>query len=124
MIKVLRRVGGERYSRGPKDFNHCRDGELLVMFGGCDNGPGCGCAQAFTGVDSLKGTTRATVVELDIDEETYQQQIRTSNLLKAWPGLDINDAIALADAVLNTTQDHPAGQGLLLRHHHQVRSGL
>src|SRR5438445_542821 len=119
MIKVLRRVGSTTYTRGPDDFNYCDDGELLVMFGGCDNGANCGCAQAFTGLDTLKSTTRATVVELDISEQAYQQIIATSPLMKAWPSLSINDAITLADTVLNAVEAYPPGQ-VVLRHDDRV----
>jgi hypothetical protein len=119
MIKVVKRVGGEKYSHGPMDFNWCDDGELLVMFGGCDNGRECGCAQAFTGLDSRKGTTRGVVVELDMTEEDFAARIHASKLFEGW-SLDFEDANAVADHLLNQVEPLDAGTIVGIADHDRV----
>ena len=109
MTKVVKRIGGEKYSHGPTDFNWCEDGELLVIFPGCDNGRDCGCAQAFTGLGSRKGTTRGVVVELDMTAAAYAKRIKDSRLFEGWECLDLDDAIELANHLLGQVQDLPVG---------------
>lgn len=119
MIKAVKRVGGEKYSSGPTDFNWCDDGELLVMFGGCDNGTECGCAQSFTGLDSRKGTTRGVVVQLDITEEDFAKQIYASKLFEGW-SMSFNDAVAVATHLLDQIEPLQVGTAVGVTDHDHV----
>lgn len=49
----------------PDDFCFVPDGELVTPTSFvCANGCRCGCARAFSGIECMKGTTQAQVVEM------------------------------------------------------------
>lgn len=84
------------------DFSWTNDGEMLTLLTFvCSkdlksaDGP-CGCNRSFTGVDSKKGSTTASVSETDITEEAILRRICEAHF-KAWPTKEENIIEATSD---------------------------
>lgn len=69
------------------DFSFTDEGELVKFASACDGEEidgGCGCRRAFAGVDSLKASTTAKVVEIELTPETFKQRLHESEIKAGW----------------------------------------
>jgi hypothetical protein len=74
-MKILVATGETHTPDG--HFNWCDEDEpVLLPLGVCDNGDTCGCAHAWVGLNTTKGTTRAKVVEVAMTVRAFKETIR------------------------------------------------
>jgi hypothetical protein len=114
-LKVLvatTRTQGDR----PNDFAYTTDGELVDLASTCDADQGrpdggCGCARAFTGLDSRKGTTTAEIVVRDLTLVQYHNLFHRSLITAGFgdsPDLR-HDAYQAADEMTRIAAAWPVG---------------
>ena len=88
------------------DFNFCIEGELVTVGLVCaadeqDPDGGCGCGQAFAGLNSHRATTTAKVKEVDLSEDDYVEALRSS-LAQGWPTEDVAELAAWLAQLVST----------------------
>lgn len=112
VLTATARTQGDRAS----DFHRCVEGELvtvgLVCAGdgaagdGADADAGCGCARAFTGLNSHARTTTAMVREVDLSRSDYVEALRSSLAQQGWPTADVGE---LAEWLPQLVNEWPEG---------------
>jgi hypothetical protein len=107
VLTATSRTQGERSS----DFDDCSDGELVtvgvVCAGeGADPDGGCGCARAFTGLNSHRTTTTAMVREVELSMADYVEALRSSLSQQGWPTADVSE---LAEWLPQLVSEWPEG---------------
>ncbi|GIF16208.1 DUF7715 family protein [Actinoplanes teichomyceticus] len=100
---------------GTRDFTFCVPGELVYLGAVCDrdardpDSPGaCGCARAFTGLNSGKATTTAEVGEVPLSTEDYREAVRSSLERAGWTSLGVDPEEIVAELIEIAAQ-HPVG---------------
>jgi hypothetical protein len=110
----------------PNDFAFATDGELVDLASTCDPDcnpdGGCGCARAFTGLDSRKATTTAEIVVRDLTLVQYHNLFHRSLITAGFrdsPDLR-HDANHAADEMARIAAAWPVGTVVERRGDHIV----
>jgi hypothetical protein len=109
-VKILTatsRTQGQRRD----DYYWLTDGEPVYLGMTCDGARAddkCGCARAWTGLDSHKAGTTAQVTETDMTRETYTARYAASLNGAGW-GIDPASLEAMAAELLSIAGHFPAG---------------
>lgn len=124
-MKLLAATGEVRTSDG--DFNWCDDDELVLgAVGVCANGEACGCSRAWVGLKTLKGSTLAKVVDIDITARRYKELLLDAAIRMGYVEKGRTIAVSFVRVsyleIVNAARTHEAGT--ILRYTHQGPSPL
>lgn len=67
------------------DFDFCVPGELVWVQHPCARGDDCGCARAFSGLNSHRSTTTVEVIDAPLTEPELVEAVRASLVHGGWP---------------------------------------
>ncbi|MET0191305.1 MAG: hypothetical protein ABW212_20065 [Pseudonocardia sediminis] len=77
--------------RRTNDYDHCIDGELVLVQVGVvcardrgDPDGGCGCGRGFGGLNSHRATTTALVADVPLTRADHIEAIRSSLVAQGW----------------------------------------
>ncbi|WP_159601511.1 DUF7715 family protein [Agromyces humi] len=102
-----------RATQGAKDndFYWTNDGELVFLGFTCDRDlrnpeMGCGCGRSFSGVETGRATTTATVIESEMTREQFESTVEAKFVLDGWDAEFAGDAV---DQILWVADRLPVG---------------
>ena len=96
----------------PDDFAFCIDGELITVGVICENDKGdpaagvCGCGRSFSGLNSRRATTTATVKDLELSQQEYAEALRSSLVQEGWEATEVDE---LATWLVELVSELPEG---------------
>jgi hypothetical protein len=110
-VKILTatsRTQGQRRD----DYYWLTDGEPVYLGMTCDGARAddkCGCARAWTGLDTHKSGTTAQVTDTDLTREQYTARYGESLAAAGWTGIAPADLASMAGELLGIAAHFPAG---------------
>ncbi|MGW3763048.1 DUF7715 family protein [Streptomyces sp. NPDC005131] len=118
-MKLLAATGEVRAPDG--DFNWCDDDELVLgAVGVCASGDACGCSRAWVGLKTLKGSTLAKVVEVDITARRFKELLLDAGMRMGYiePGRTTNVSFVRVSylEIVRTARQHEVGTVLKYTH--------